>query len=383
MKYFLWTLRIIVGVLFIFSGLLKANDPMGLVYKMDEFFEVWNMNFMTQYSFFMSVVMIAFEFICGVAVLLGYSFRLFSTLLLLLSIFFTFLTGYALFTGKVKECGCFGTCIKLSNVATFNKDVVLLVLAGILFAYRNRISGLFQRHLNTSIMILSVVFVSGLQWWVIDHLPIAGSGLPFKDCLPYRAGNNILQKMQPGADYKPAVITSIFIYEKNGQKKEFTQDNYPWQDSTWKFADRKDKVISEAVGEPEVHDFILTDSDHNDQTQAILGAKGYTFLWFVRESNKAHTDKMDVLATLADRAAALHIPFYILYSDNAESAMPFLKKWHIDKWPALSLDYTASKTALRTNPGLMLLNNGTVVDKWSYRDYPTAITLNGDKLETK
>jgi len=375
MKYFLWALRIIVGVLFIFSGVVKANDPMGLVYKMDEFFEVLNMSFMLQWSFVFSVVMIAFEILCGVAVLLGYAFRTFATLLLLLNIFFTFLTGYALFTGKVKECGCFGACIKISSEATFYKDIVLLVMSLVLFLYRNRIQGLLHRHVNTAIIILAIIFAAGIQWWDLEHLP-------FHDCMPYKVGYNLWQKMQPGADYKPAVITSVFIYEKNGQKKEFTTDNYPWQDTTWKFVDRKDKVISEAVGEPEVHDFILTDSSSTDRTHEILTGKGYTFFWFVRELDKAHTDNMDKLSHLIDNANALHIPFYLLGSPDKDSVKVFIRKWNLNA-PFLSLDYTASKTAMRSNPGLMLLNDGNVVNKWSYRDYPMEMTLTNGKLDTK
>lgn len=376
MKYFLWLLRIVVGVLFIFSGIVKANDPMGLVYKMDEFFQALDMTFMSHMSFAFSLFMIAFEIICGVAVLLGYSFRFFSLMLVLLNVFFLFITGYALYTGKVKECGCFGACIKISSQATFNKDIVLTVLSLILFYYRNRVTGLFNRHLNTALMILATVFSAGVQWWNLEHLP-------YVDCMPYKPGNKLLEKMQPGPDYKQAVITSIFVYEKGGQKKEFTADNYPWQDSTWKFVERKDKIISEASGEPEIHDFILLDTNKNDVTQQILTAKGYVFFWFVREFDKADLANLDRLKKLADKAAAMHVPFYALCSADRESSLAFLSQHGLTNMTLLSLDYTASKTAMRSNPGLMLLNTGVVDKKWSYRDYPSDMSLSGDKLETK
>lgn len=375
MKYFLWLLRIILGVLFIFSGVVKANDPMGLAYKMNEFFDVLHMSFMEPYSFVFSVTMIAFEIVCGVAVLVGYSFRFFSTMLLLLNIFFTFLTGYALFSGKIKECGCFGACIPLSPHATFYKDIVLTIMSIIVFVYRGRVSSIFNRHVSTAIFILSVVFASFIQWWALEHLP-------FHDCMPYKPGNNILEKMKPGPDYHPAVIESVFIYEKDGVKKEFDMKNYPWQDTTWKFVDRKDKVIKEATGEPELHDFVLTDSNSNDQTQAVLTNKGYTFFWFIREFDKAHLDNLDKLKHLAAKAAELHIPFYALCSSDPESSMAFLKKIGLNV-TFFSLDHTASKTAIRTNPGLMLINEGTVVQKWSYRDYPSDMSLDNGKLSTK
>src|SRR5688572_1775777 len=131
--------RVIVGVLFIFSGLIKANDPLGLSYKMQEFFEVWGMHWMNDLTLALSILMIAFEIIAGVAVLVGWKMRLFSWLLLLLILFFTFLTGYALFSGKIRECGCFGNCIPLTADQSFIKDLVLLALIGFIFANRGRI----------------------------------------------------------------------------------------------------------------------------------------------------------------------------------------------------------------------------------------------------
>src|SRR4028119_1194193 len=138
MNIFLWLLRVIVGGLFIFSGLIKAIDPSGLRYKMDEFFEVWGMHNFSRFSLVLAILMIGFEIIAGVALLLGYAQRVFSTLLLLLITFFTFLTAYVLFSGKIKECGCFGDCIKISNEETFYKDVALLIMAIILVIFRNR-----------------------------------------------------------------------------------------------------------------------------------------------------------------------------------------------------------------------------------------------------
>src|SRR6187549_834679 len=133
MKILLVISRVIVGVLFIFSGLIKANDPLGLSYKMQEFFDVWGLHFLDNFSLALSIVMITFEIIAGVAVLVGWRMKLFSWLLLLLIIFFTFLTGYALFSGKIRECGCFGDCIPLTPKESFIKDVILLLLIIVIF----------------------------------------------------------------------------------------------------------------------------------------------------------------------------------------------------------------------------------------------------------
>ena len=145
MKILLQASRIIVGVLFIFSGLIKANDPAGLSYKMQEFFEVWGLHGFNDYTLTFSILMIAFEIIAGVAVLVGWQFALFSWLLLLLIIFFTFLTGYALLSGNIRECGCFGDCIKLTAGESFVKDLVLLALILVLFAKRKTIKPLIAQ----------------------------------------------------------------------------------------------------------------------------------------------------------------------------------------------------------------------------------------------
>lgn len=376
MKYLLWILRIIIGVTFIFSGVVKANDPMGLVYKMNEFYEVLHLGFMEPLSFTFAIFMIAFEIISGVAVLLGFAFNFFAFLLLLLNIFFTFLTGYALYSGKIKECGCFGACIPLSPTATFYKDLVLTAFAIVLFIYRSRVTPLLPRKFGVAVMLLAICFAFGVQGWAIVHLP-------FNDCMPYRPGSNILQKMQPGPDYKPAEIKSVFIYEKNGKQQEFTMDNYPWQDTTWKFVDRKDKIIREATGEPEIHDFILTDSNNTDETKPVLTAKGYEYFWFVREPEKAHVDDVNKVVALAAQAEKEHVPFYVIASADRETIMPYLQKWGLANYPVFTLDHTASKTAIRTNPGLMLLQDGVVMKKWSYADYPQSAVSPDEKIDIR
>lgn len=363
MKYFLWLLRIVVGVLFIFSGLIKANDPLGLSYKMMEFFDAWHTPFLTQFALPLSVLMIAFEIIAGVAVLLGFAYRIFSFLLLLLITFFTFLTAYVLFSGKIKECGCFGDCIKITNTETFYKDVLLLVLAIILFIFRKRISSVFKFYPTLALMVLTVFFAFGVQWWALEHLP-------FYDCLPYKVGNNLYEKMQVPPGTQPAVYETVLVYEKDGVKKEFNMQNYPWQDTTWKFVDNKTKLIKEATGEAAIKDFKISDYQQNDHTDEVLRAPGYVFLLFVKDVNKARTDNMDRLKTLLDAAEQKNIPTYILSSSDEPATTEFTKKYNLNKFPVLVVDGTASKTGMRTNPGLMLLKDGTVQGKWSFRDYP-------------
>lgn len=376
MKYILWFLRIVVGVLFIFSGLVKANDPLGLVYKMQEFFEALHMAFMIPYAFIFSIVMIAFELLAGVALLLGYAFRVFSVLLLLLNMLFTFITAFALFTGTVKECGCFGACIKISNEATFWKDVVLLAFSVILFAYRKRVMPLFGKYTGTAIMVLACFFAFGIQVWALEHLP-------FYDCLAFKVGNNIPEKMKVPPGSVPDSFASVFIYEKDGVKKEFNETNYPWQDTTWKFVDRKDKLVREGNAEPPIKDFIITDYDGNDLTQSIITNPGYVFLFFVKDAREARTDNMDRIRALIPAAEKYDIPTFVLCSSPKSDALAFRQQQGLGMVPFYQFDGTVSKTAMRSNPGLMLIKNGTIMGKWSYRDFPKSISMDNGKLSWK
>lgn len=372
LNVFIQLLRIAVGVLFIFSGVVKANDPMGLANKMTEFFEpaVWNMPYMVPYVKTMSILMIGFEIIAGVALLLGFAFRVFSILLLLLNIFFTFLTAYVYYwdvikhSAKVRECGCFGDCIKITNSETFWKDVALLVASIILVICWRYVKPLLPKYPNTAVFVLSVFFAFGIQWWVLEHLPVY-------DCMPYKIGNNIWEKKQRPSWGRDAVISSMFTYKntKTNEVKEFDANNLPWEDTAWVYVDRKDKVIQEAIGEPEIKDFVLTSYDGADNTEAILKDPGYNYLLFVKSTSKARTDKMETLKALTEEAAKKGIPFYILSSDTKENTIAWKDK-HGLKGELYLLDGTANKTALRTDPGLILIKAGNIVGKWSFRDYP-------------
>ncbi|GAA0565520.1 BT_3928 family protein [Chitinophaga japonensis] len=362
MKIILNLFRVLVGVLFIFSGLIKANDPLGLSYKMDEFFEVLHLTFLSPYSLAFSVIMNVFEIVAGVAVLIGYRMRLFSFLLLLLIGFFTFLTAFALFSGKIKECGCFGDCIKLTAEQSFWKDVALLVMIVVIFIYRRHIKPLFSKTPSAVIMIAALVFSAGVQWYTLNHLP-------FVDCLAYKVGNNIPEKMKlpPGA--KPDVYETVLIYEKNGEQKEFTVENYPWSDSTWKFVDRRDKLVQKGNAEPAIKDFILTDFDGADQTQAILQEPTPVYLFLVLNTEKAGSGWDEAMQALQKRVQAGEVYIYGVTASGQEAVDAF-KAQHGLQFPFVQMDGTAIKTAGRSNPCLILLEQGTIKGKWHYNDIP-------------
>jgi hypothetical protein len=188
-------------------------------------------------------------------------------------------------------------------------------------------------------------------------------------------------KPEPGAT--DAVYATNFVYEKNGVKQNFTAENYPWKDTTWHFVSSESKLVKEATGQSEIHDFSLTDSNQTDQTQAILTAKGYTFIWFLRQPDKAHVENIDEVRAIAAKAKALGIPFYAACSFGRDICKTYQEAWNMRDVPFMIIDGTVSKTAMRTNPGLMLLKDGVVTGKWSYLDYPKDMTMNNGTLDLK
>ncbi|MBO9154336.1 BT_3928 family protein [Chitinophaga sp. GCM10012297] len=362
MKPILILFRILVGVLFIFSGLIKANDPLGLSYKMDEFFEVLHLHFLIPASLAFSLVMNAFEIIAGFAVLLGYRMRFFSFLLLILIIFFTFLTGFALFSGLIRECGCFGDCIKLTADQSFYKDLILLVMILVIFIYHKRIKPAFPTKATNMLMALAVLFPIALQWYTLAHLPIV-------DCLPYKVGNNIMEKMKVPPGSTPDVYETVLIYEKNGQQQEFTTENYPWQDTLWKFVDRKDKLVKKGNAEPAIKDFVLTDFDGVNMNRGVLMESLPVYLFLVRDVREAGSGWEKKMQALQQQFKEGKFMLFGVTSSNKAQVEQFQKERGID-FQFLQMDGTAIKTAGRSTPCLLLLEKSVVKGKWHYNDIP-------------
>jgi uncharacterized membrane protein YphA (DoxX/SURF4 family) len=356
MKKTLFVIRWIVGLLFIFSGLIKANDPLGLSYKMQEFFEVWGWTAFHDYTLAMSIVMNVFEVVAGFAVIIGWRMRLFSWLLLLLIVFFTFLTGYALFSGKIKTCGCFGDCLPLTPAQSFGKDIFLLILILVLFVARNKIHSSLRPFGAVLFLLLITASTVYGQFYVLKHLP-------FVDCLPYKPGNDIIQQMKTPPGAVPDSLSIVFKYEKNGKQLEFDQSAFPADfDSTYKFIDRHDKVVKKGNGlTAKIVDFSLMTTDGLDTTQEILGYPNPYILVMAKDMES--TDKWKPGFDRIVKAAAFQkIPVFLVTANASKAATLFPEA------TILSCDATVIKTAARVVPTYMLMQKATVIDKISYAD---------------
>lgn len=367
MKIAVTVARWLTGLLFIFSGLVKAIDPRGLAYKMQEFFEAWaNAGFMKslmqtlgQYALAFSIIMITLEVLVGLAILLGWRKKLSTWLLFLLILFFTFLTSYVLFSGKIKACGCFGDCIPLTPIQTFTKDIVLLVLSLLLLFGQKYILPSAKPLILALIMLFATVATLFLQWWVLNHLPLV-------DCLPFKKGSNLIEARKMPANAVPDTYEMSFVYEKDGSKQSFPVDALP--DSSWTFVDRTQKLVKAGSNNiPLINDFTLTTVSGNDTTEAILTQDKEYYLFFINGlSNYPRNWKGDT--RLFEKAQSENREVFIVTSQQSAVKDYFVSNKNISNPVVFSCDATAIKTAARANPTVYLMKGPVVVQKWGWAD---------------
>ena len=358
MKALVTIVRIIVGVLFIFSGLIKANDPLGLAYKMDEYFAVWHWEWATPYSLYLSITMNVFEIVAGIALLLGFKPKLFTWLLLLLIIFFSFLTGYAVFSGKIKTCGCFGDCIPLQAYQSFIKDLVLLLLIVFLFIKRNTIKSLLPPRISLVIILFFIGFFTFGQISVLQQLP-------YVDCLPYAQGKNLLEQMQPPPGSIPDSTVTLFKYTKDGKEISFDALNFPadFDDTKYQYVGRETVVVRKGNAVPKIQDFALYAASGEDTTKAILNSKGNYLFFFAKDFDGNQPRWLELFSKIYLKAREKRIPMYLVTNQPVKAQQYFNNSNHFGI-PVLTCDGTVMKTILRTKTGIVAMNDATVAGKW-------------------
>lgn len=323
---------------------------------MQEFFELWGWEGLNQFTLALSIAMIAFEIVAGVALLLGWRSKWIGWLLLLLILFFTFLTGYAYFSGKFKNCGCFGDCIPISPLTSFTKDIVLLVLILVLLAGRQYIKPVFKARTTNILLVLSVLFSLGLQWYSLFFLPPV-------DCLPYKKGNSILEKMKPPVGSVPDSFAIRYIYEKGGKRYEFSPAELPADFKTYTYIDRIDKLIRKGNAEPPIKGFALTGAGGTDSTGIILQSPKVVLV-FVEDIDLMPSNWKKKLREVMELAHLRFVPVYIV-TTSIDKMKAELDGTGLDDIPVFSCDFTAIRTAARARPTYYLLERGRVENKWS------------------
>ena len=359
--------RIIVAVTFIFSGFVKAIDPIGTQYKLQDYLGAIGMaGILPNWTLLaVAVFLAAIEFCIGIFLLFAIQRRLISKLTVAFMAFMTMVTVWIVVADPVKDCGCFGDALHLTNTETLIKNIVLLVCS-LVIMYRPLAMFRFVSKSNqwivTNYTIVFILVSSGLSLYY----------LPIFDFRPYHIGVNIPRGMEIPKGAKLPQFKTTFIMEKNGQRKEFTLDNYP--DASWKFIDSKTVQTSEGYIPP-IHDFSITDNKTGlDLTNSVLSHKGYTFLLIAPHLETADDSNFGDIDRLYEYAQSYDIPFYCLTASTTKA----IKRW-IDltgaEYPFCITDEAVLKTIIRSNPGLLLLKDGTIINKWSYNNLPNEAKL--------
>ena len=369
MKFIRSFIRILSGMVFIFSGFVKGIDLTGSAIKFGDYFQAFHLDFLQPLSFPLAFLFPAAEFMIGVSLLFSLRVRTGIRGFFFFMLFFTPLTLILALFNPVRDCGCFGDALVMTNWETFGKNGVLLLFALILF---------FQKDISPSSrtgkewFLLSVYFVlfTAVSWYSYNHLPLL-------DFRPYRTGTHIPSKMTLPDDAPHDVYKTVLIYEKNGVRKTFSMDNIPWQDTAWRFVDQKTTLVKKGYTPP-IHDFSFTLPDGTDITDYILGSKGYIFLLISYDFSKANIRALKDAVNLYVWSQDHGIPFYVVTASPEESATKYFSKSYPIPWT--NMDETTCKTMIRSNPGLLLLKEGTILAKWHYHDFPIPGDLEEDLL---
>jgi len=380
--YTIWVVRLIVSILFIFSGLIKANDPIGFSYKLIEYFDVFKLQFFNDYAVAIAIAICSLEIIVGALLLFGFWAKKTIWGLLLLTIFFTFLTFYSAFFEVVTSCGCFGDAIPLTPWQSFTKDCILLFLIGILFYYKEQIKPLIEDFYTQSILTTCIVVTSiGFGVYTYNFLPII-------DFLPYKVGNNLPSLMTVPEGESIDEYETIYVLknkESNETKKvgdkEYLRDEI-WKDPSWEIVgDPETRLIKRGYQVP-ISDLIISDINGIDHTNEIIENPDYNLIIVAYDINKTNLDGLRKLNDLAQSAAEDYRIRTVLLTASSMQAVEdatsdlelFSEVFFVDAIPL--------KSMVRSNPGLMLLKNGTVIKKWNFHVIPSAQKL-ADKYLTQ
>ena len=367
--------RTLLGLVFIFSGAVKAIDPLGTVYKIEDYLKAFG-GFFTELMPMAEVAawgLIALELLLGVCMVLNIRTQWTSWLALLFYLVMTPLTLYIALTNPVSDCGCFGDAIVLTNWQTFWKNVVLIVLAIILVALRKHVRQLWSNWMEILFVALTILAAVVFMSWTRNHLPV-------KDFRPYKIGNHLPTLMEYPEDAEPDVYEYAFVYEKDGVEQTFTLENYPKGDSTWTFVRQDSRLIKKGY-EPPIHDLEILNADYEDLTWDILESEEpvtLVVMYDLKKADKSQIAKVEALASnlspFASSPDTLPLQgesegaFYILTGSGTDDIINFCLEYPTLSDYVCTCDPVTLKTIVRANPGVIVLQNGIVIDKYNLRN---------------
>ncbi len=360
-KILLWLARMIVGITFVFSGFVKAVDPLGSAYKFEDYFTAFGRFFehLTPIAFPAAIALSTLELLIGFCFLLKIKMKGMSVVALLFMAVMLPLTLYIALNNPVSDCGCFGDAIILDNWTTFFKNIILTLLIVVVMIFVKQ---------------QQPIFLPAAEWIVITLVAIAGIGFsvynyrhqPVIDFRPYKIGVNIPEKMVIPEGAEPDKYETMLVYEKDGQQKDFTIENYP-KDSTWKFVEQKTTLVLKGYTPP-IHNFQIVDQNLNDITDYVLSYKGTVNLLCMYDLNKTSEKGVKAAEAFYQKIKSEGTPFYALTASSDEEIEAFRNRTGAT-YDFCKTDPITLKTIVRGNPALMIIKNGTVVGKWNWRDF--------------
>ena len=351
--------RLFVGILFIISGLIKLNDPLGFSYKLAEYFSepVFNMPFFVPYALALALFIVILEVVLGVFLLIGYKSKCTIWILLIMIVKFSFLTFYSAYFDVVKDCGCFGDALHLTPWESFTKDIVLLFFILILTFNQKLVNPLFGAKTQTFLAYGSLIVSGFMGYYVLNHLPII-------DFRPYKVGTNIQKGMEIPADAAKSVVEMIFIYNVNGVDTEFTDKDLMNIPEGATFVDRKDKVITEGYIPP-IHDFSMSKDGSDYKDEFLYEPKVMIFVAY--DLPNASPKGLNKLKELTINAKANGYKVIGMTASTPEQIATIQKQYAFD-FDFYFCDGTTLKTIERANPSIVILNQGTIMQKVHHND---------------
>jgi len=375
--------RLLVGATFLFSGFVKAIDPSGFAYKIEDYLIAFQLVELFPLAQPAALLMVVAEFALGVMLLLGVYRKWTLRLIGLFMLFYTPLTLWIALTNPVEDCGCFGDAFIISNWQTFYKN--LLLLLGTLFLLLNwrKIKPLFSSESAPLATIFTIAFGFFFSLYNLFHYPIM-------DFRPYHVGANIPAQMQVDPE-KGDLLETIFIYSKEGVEQEFTEENLPWDDSTWTYVDARTRVVREGEN-PAIEDFALApiyreDADGEwyvggDVTDLILSEPSYQLLMIAYSLEGVREGRLDRFIAARDYAEAHDYPFY-LFTASSPQEVGNWEGQHQTCFQFIQADERELKTMIRSQPGLILLKGGVIINKWGYHGVPRFNEVNASLEDSR
>ncbi len=366
-----WTnfCKVGLSLIFIFSGFIKANDPWGTFYKVEEYFRVFGVadSLPSFVPLFCAVMLGVFEFSVGIYLLLGIRRKFTAVVLLAFLAVMTPLTLYLAIANPIEECGCFGDVVHLTNWETFGKNFVFLVGAVSLFRWYDLQLQIVSTKSQWLASIYTILFIFAVTGYSYTYLPVF-------DFSPYHIGASIQEGMRVPEGEKAPVLDVVYVMQRGSERREFTVDNYP--DSTWTLVEAK-TVVKEPGYNPPILDLPLTLTDTGERiTEQVLEDDGYTFLLVSPWLGKADEGYIDLINELYDYSVEYGYPFYCATASSDDEVRQWCEHTGAE-YPFCESDESTLKTMVRSNPGLLLLRHGTVVNKWSCASLPDEYELRG------